>query len=81
MERAEIEGIVAAYSSLRILPRSLPPDSREIPDDDEGLLHIEAGFCTRMAKDAEMFFTELFETAGCFGPDHVIVERNGAVQS
>jgi len=42
--------------------------------DDAGTLDIEARFCREALEQMKALFEEVFQRAGCFDPDHVVVE-------
>jgi hypothetical protein len=42
--------------------------------DDAGTLEVEEGFCKDGIENMKALFCEVFERAGCFGPDHVVLE-------
>lgn len=44
--------------------------------DDAGTLEIDEGFCKDGIESMSALLNEVFERAGCFGPDHVLVDSD-----
>ena len=42
--------------------------------DEAGTLEIEETFCRQAVQQMRSLFDEIFNQAGCFGPDHIVVE-------
>jgi hypothetical protein len=41
---------------------------------EAGTLEIEERFCRETVEQMTGLFDEIFNRAGCFGPDHIVVE-------
>jgi hypothetical protein len=52
----------------------LDVNDRLADPDDAGTLEIEERFCRQALEQMKALFEEVFQRAGCFGPDHVVVE-------
>lgn len=74
-DRADIESLTTRKDlGLSITPPMFPGLTKDDPfvDADEGLLQIEPIFCTTILEGIKSLFGQIFEKAGCFGPDHVV---------
>jgi hypothetical protein len=73
-DRADIEALTTGGLGLSITPPMFPDltDSDFSVDPDQGLLQIEPAFCITILEAVKSLFAEIFEKAGCFGPDHVV---------
>jgi hypothetical protein len=73
-DRAEIESLTTNNLGLSITPPMFHglTENDSFVDADEGLLQIEPVFCTTILKGIKSLFGQIFEKAGCFGPDHVV---------
>lgn len=65
----------------QLLPRDrgvrvVDVNDRQADPDEAGTLRIEDRFCREGLEQMKILFGEVFERAGCFGPDHVVVERD-----
>ena len=50
-------------------------ENNHLADPDEaGTLEIDERFCAEAVEQMASLFDEIFNRAGCFGPDHVVVE-------
>jgi hypothetical protein len=46
-----------------------------VDPDDAGAVRIEESYCLAAVQEMAGLFKEIFERAGCFGPDHLVVEQ------
>ena len=65
-----IKTLLQRDCGVRLVGRNDP-----LTDPDEaGTLEIEEGFCRLAVQEMKALFDEAFNRAGCFGPDHIVVE-------
>jgi len=56
--------------------RLIDVDNHLVDPDDRGTLQIDERFCQEGLHEMRALLNEIFERAGCFGPDHVVVETD-----
>ena len=52
------------------------PNDALVDPDDAGTVVIEARYCRRIVEELAGLMNEVFERAGCFGPEHPIIEND-----
>jgi hypothetical protein len=73
-DKAEIEKLTKQDLGLSITPPTFPGVTEDdlSLDPDQGFLQIEPAFCISILEAVKSLFAEIFEKAGCFGPDHLV---------
>jgi hypothetical protein len=54
--------------------RLVDVNDRLTDPDEKGTLEIEERFCREGLEKMKSLFDDIFQRAGCFGPDHIVVE-------